>query len=141
MVPALEPSAVGRPWPVRLQPGDDLRQALQAVVMAQGCTAAFVLAGIGSLNVARLRLAGAEEPIVLAGDMELLSLAGTIAADGVHLHMSLADGQGRVVGGHAAAGCLVRTTAEVLVHLLPGWDFRRQPDAGTGYAELVARPR
>ena len=43
--------------------------------------------------------------------------------------------------GHVAAGCVVRTTAEVLLQLLPGWDFAREPDAATGFDELVVRPR
>lgn len=131
----------GLVWPLRLHPGDDLCTALQAAVAAQGMSAAFVLAGVGSLRPAFVRLAGADAALRLDGDVELLSLSGTIAADGVHLHLSVADAAGRVIGGHAAPGCIVRTTAEVLLALLPGWDFRREPDAGTGWAELAIRPR
>ena len=54
--------------------------------------------------------------------------------------MSLADASGRVLGGHVAPGCIVRTTAEVLLQLLPGWDFQREADADTGWAERVIRP-
>ena len=104
-------------------------------------SAAFVLAGVGSLGPACVRLAGADTALRLDGDVELLSLSGTIAANGVHLHLSVADAAGRVIGGHAAPGCIVRTTAEVLLALLPGWDFRREPDVGTGWAELAIRPR
>jgi uncharacterized protein len=139
MVAPAEP-ANSLPWPVRLNPGDDLRLALQAAVAAQGCAAAFVLAGMGSLRGAQLRLAGAEQPIAVAGDVELLSLSGSVGADASHLHMSLAAADGRVLGGHVAPGCIVRTTAEVLLHLLPGWDFRREADAQSGWAELVIRP-
>jgi hypothetical protein len=35
----------------------------------------------------------------------------------------------------------VRTTAEILLALLPEWEFVREPDAATGYDELVARER
>jgi hypothetical protein len=83
----------------------------------------------------------ARRPTDRPGDLELLGLSGTIAAKGVHLHLSVADARGRVIGGHAAPGCIVRTTAEVLLALLPDWDFRREPEAGTGWAELVIRPR
>jgi len=126
-----------KPWPLRLLPGDDLRGALEAAVAAQGCTAAFVLAGIGSLAQTRLRLAGAEAPHVLDGDVEILSLSGSIAANGAHLHMSVADADGRVLGGHVAPGCRVRTTAELLLALLPDDHFIRDLDPATGYAELV----
>ncbi len=136
-----DPAAAGNVWPVRLLPGDDLRLELQAVVAARGLSAAFVLAGIGSLSVAQLRLAGAERPLQLVGDLELLSLAGSIAAEGAHMHMSLADADGRVLGGHVAPGCIVRTTAEVLLQMLPGWEFKCEADPHTGWAELVIRPR
>lgn len=36
--------------------------------------------------------------------------------------------------------CIVRTTAEVLLALLPEWEFAREPDALRGCDELVVRP-
>ena len=120
-------------------PGDDLRKALETVVSSRNCDAAFVLSGIGSLGDAKLRRAGTAQPDELAGPLEILSVAGTIAICGSHLHMSVADAQGRVIGGHVANGCIVRTTAEVLLALLTEWTFSREPDATTGYKELVAR--
>ena len=43
-------------------------------------------------------------------------------------------------GGHVAYGCTVRTTAELLLFLLPEWSFIREMDPATGFAELVVRP-
>lgn len=125
--------------PLRLAPGADLRDALQAALAARGARAAFVVAGIGSLRPARLRLAGAEAASELEGDSEILTLSGTLSPDGPHLHASLADAQGRVVGGHVLPGCIVRTTAELLVAWLDHWAFAREADPMTGYAELVTR--
>lgn len=128
-----------RPLPLRLQPGDDLRRALEAQVVASGVSAAFVVAGIGSLRTAAIRLAGAQNASILDGDMELLTLSGSLGVDGGHLHLSVADAQGRVLGGHAGYGCTVRTTAEILLCLLPDWHFSRAPDAATGWNELAIR--
>ena len=125
---------------LRLTPGQDLRRALECAVYAEGCSAAFVLSGIGSLERAHLRRAGADDAEALHGPLEVLTLAGSIAANGSHLHASLADARGVVQGGHLAYGCLVRTTAEVLLGLLPGLSFRREPDLRTGFAELVVGP-
>ena len=122
---------------MRLPPGADLRAALEAEVAARSHSAGFVLSAVGSLSGARLRLAGAEQPENLRGDLEILTLAGTITGNGSHLHISVADSDGRVMGGHVAHGCIVRTTAEVLLVLLPGWSFSREPDPATGFAELV----
>src|SRR5690349_8423068 len=126
------------PFPLRLQPGDDLRRSLERAAAAQGWDAAFVIAGIGSLGPASIRLAGAEEPTRIDRDLELLALSGTLSGAGgaAHLHMSVADETGRVTGGHVAYGCRVRTTAEVLLVPLPGWHFSREPDARTGFDEL-----
>jgi predicted DNA-binding protein with PD1-like motif len=128
------------PLPLRLMPGDDLRRALEAAVATHGGQAAFVLSGIGSLGTTKLRLAGADLPIDLKGDVEILTLAGSIGTAGSHLHASIADATGRVLGGHVAYGCIVRTTAEVLIALLPGHRFDREADRTTGFEELVVRP-
>ncbi len=133
--------------PLRLTPGQDLRQAIEAAVLGQGCRAAFVLCGIGSLSTAGLRFAGAEQPQRPTGEMEILSLSGSVAVNvaaggarsSSHLHMALSTATGEVLGGHVALGCIVRTTAEVLLALLPEWGFAREPDATTGYDELVVR--
>ena len=123
--------------PLRLHPGDDLRGALEAAVRTAGWDAAFVIAGIGSLVDAQLRLAGAAETVQWPGDSEILTLAGSLSPDGAHLHAALSLPDGRVVGGHVVPGCRVRTTAEVLLLPLPDWRFRRAIDPATGWAELV----
>jgi predicted DNA-binding protein with PD1-like motif len=128
--------------PLRLLPGQDLRSALEARLSEHGSGAGFVLQGIGSLSVAQLRLAGAEQATELLGDLEILTLAGSLAPDGAHLHMSISDAQGRILGGHVSAGCIVRTTAEILLAVLPEHEFSRELDVGgSGFRELVVRPR
>jgi predicted DNA-binding protein with PD1-like motif len=122
--------------PIRLHPGQDLRGALEALLGAHGEQAGFVVTGIGSLSVATLRFAGARTATALHGDLEIISLAGSLSVDGAHLHMAVSDAQGRVTGGHVGPGCIVRTTAEILVSFLPGRRFTRPTDAGTGYPEL-----
>ena len=123
--------------PLRLQPGDDLRRALDAWMAEQQEQAGCVISAVGSLSVAQLRFAGATEATVIRGDLEILSLAGTLSPDGAHLHLAVADSRGAVIGGHLCAGSLVRTTAELVIGLLPEWRFRRELDPATGYAELA----
>jgi len=127
--------------PLRLLPGDDLRRSLEQAAVARGWDAAFVIAGIGSLRPAAIRFAGAPEATVIDADVEMLSLSGSLSRSGAHLHMAVSDAAGQVLGGHVAYGCSVRTTAEVLVVLLPDWHFSREPDARTGFAELLVSPR
>ena len=129
---------------LRLSPGDDLRAALEAtfadLARTHGISAACIVSAVGSLSQAVLRYAARSEGSEIGGPLELLMLSGTLSADGAHLHVSVADGHGEVKGGHLMPGCIVRTTAEVVIALLPGWEFRRELDQATGYNELAARP-
>jgi predicted DNA-binding protein with PD1-like motif len=127
--------------PLRLVPGDDLRGALEAAFASHGAAAGFVLQGIGSLSAVQIRFAGLPHSQELRGDMEILTLAGSLSPDGAHLHISVADAQGHVTGGHLDYGALVRTTAEVLLALLPQHAFSRAPDPSSGFNELVVSPR
>lgn len=136
--PAAAPNAF-RYLPLRLRPGDDLRLALQAALASQGANAAFVVAGIGSLRPTQLRLAGASAALTIDADVELLSLSGSVGVNGCHLHLTVAGPDGAVMGGHVGEGCIVRTTAEILLVLLPDWHFSRELDVATGWAELVIR--
>eukprot|EP01114_Cavostelium_apophysatum_P008542 TRINITY_DN21095_c0_g1_i1.p2 TRINITY_DN21095_c0_g1~~TRINITY_DN21095_c0_g1_i1.p2 ORF type:complete len:140 (-),score=9.59 TRINITY_DN21095_c0_g1_i1:127-546(-) len=126
--------------PVCLRPDQDLRLSLEALLSEHGMDAAFVLQGIGSLSVARIRFAGRSEATELRQDLEIVSLGGSLSPDGAHLHIAVSDADGKLIGGHVAPGCIVRTTAEILVAHLPDHRFGREPDAASGWDELVIRP-
>jgi predicted DNA-binding protein with PD1-like motif len=124
---------------LRLGPGDDLRESLAREARRPGRPPLAVAMGMGSLRGARLRPAAEDAPLLLEGPLELLTLSGTLTRDGVHLHASVADGAGRVRGGHLLAGAPVRTTAELVLLPLEGWRASRRTDPRTGYRELQVR--
>lgn len=107
----------------------------------QSTDSAFVVSGIGSLVEATLRFAGEPTESKIPGPLEVLSVSGSLTPSGAHLHMAVSDAFGRVYGGHAGYGNVVRTTAEVLVALLPEWSLARELDPATGFNELVVRRR
>jgi predicted DNA-binding protein with PD1-like motif len=80
--------------PLRLVPGQDLRRSLELAAHSRGCTAAFVISGIGSLSDVHLRFADATTCEAFLRPTEILTLSGTVAANGSHLHMSLATASG-----------------------------------------------
>ncbi len=127
--------------PLRLPPGADLRQALEAWMGEQQEQAGCLISAVGSLSLAQLRLAGATQATAIHGELEILSLSGTLSPDGAHLHIAVADSSGAVLGGHLCAGSLVRTTAELVIDLLPEWRFSRELDPATGYPELRITPQ
>jgi len=138
-VSVAHPSAL-QTYALRLRPGDDLRQQLTAFVQAHHLLAGTMLTCVGSLTVATLRLANQEGPTVYRGHFEIVSLVGTLSANGSHLHLAVADSTGRTIGGHLLDGCRVYTTAEIVLGELPALEFRRETDPTFGYQELVVRP-
>ena len=127
--------------PVRLLPGADLRRSLEQEASARLGGAGFVVAGIGSLSRVSVRLAAAEEETRMSGPFEIISVSGSLSANGAHLHMSVADASGQVFGGHLCYGNTIRTTAEVLLVAVTGWSLTRGRDPGTGYQELQVERR
>lgn len=125
----------------RLLPGQDLKKELLKYCHDHELEAATMLSGIGSLKTAHLRLASAKEKRHWEGPFEIVSLIGTLSQYGSHLHMSVADSQGQVLGGHLLDGCLIHTTAEVVLLEIPDLKFTREPDPQTGYQELRVTKR
>jgi predicted DNA-binding protein with PD1-like motif len=125
---------------IRLGPGANLKRALADLVADQGLKAAFIATCVGSLTRARLRMpSAAGEPdhvLTLEEPMEILCLSGTLSPDGPHLHIALSRRDGQAVGGHLLDGCLVHTTAELVIGELTDLAFRRPVDPETGYREL-----
>ena len=106
----------------RLTPGQDLKKSLLSYAKGAKLEAACVVTCVGSLSKVSLRLAnadggkrGSNETVSLEERFEIVSLAGTVSRHGCHLHMSLSDYQGNVVGGHVLDGCVVFTTAEMVL--------------------------
>lgn len=123
--------------PLRLLPGQDLKTELEHFVRARCIGAAFVITCVGSLQQSAIRLADQHETQILEGKREIVSLTGTLSPDGAHLHIALSDAHGHTLGGHVMQGCLIYTTAEIILGEASGYIFRRLPDAATGYNELV----
>lgn len=125
---------------VRLAPGADLKQALLDYCIERQVEAACIISCVGSLHGALIRLAGAGGGTAIGGKLEILSLSGTLSRHGCHLHIALADCEGKVTGGHVLEGCRVHTTAELVLGLVPGAVFKREYDPATGYKELRIDP-
>ena len=102
---------------LKLGPGSDLRRSLEQLAIEQGA-AGFVLGVVGNLSRASFQCAGRSGPTILEGDLEIITLQGTVAPDGVHLHLSLSDSDCQVWGGHLEPGTLVLKGADLLVGFL-----------------------
>lgn len=120
---------------LRLKPDQDLRQSLTSFVEDQNIKAGFILTAIGSLKQATIRFANQNISTVLNDKFEIISLNGTLATTGVHLHIAIADNQGKILGGHLDNNCLIYTTAEIVIGTSEEFSFMRIIDEQTGYKD------
>ena len=127
------------PKALRLKPNDDLRAALLAYCTEEEVEAAYVLTCVGSLKQAVIRFADAPDGTVLEQKLEILTLSGTLSRYGAHLHITVADAHGHVLGGRLLGESLVYTTAELVLGFVSDTAFRRKLDPATGYTELDLR--
>ncbi|XP_056151089.1 bifunctional protein GlmU-like [Lampris incognitus] len=132
-----------RVYAVRLGPGQELLTSLVAFVEERGLRAPFIVTCVGSVTKATLRLANASaentnQVIRLSERMEIVSLVGTLNKE-AHLHICLADKDGRTVGGHVLGDLEVFTTAEVVVGEATDLQFTREMDPSTGFPELLVQ--
>lgn len=125
---------------LRLKPNEDLKQTLKIFALQENIKAGFILTAIGSLKVATIRFANQDISTVLSEKFEILSLNGTIATTGVHLHIAISDKQGKTIGGHLDDGCIIYTTAEIVIGISEEYAFVRTLDQQTGYKELEIIP-
>ena len=112
----------------RLHRGDDLYENIQRYADAHHIAAGVVLSAVGCVYRWELRDASGV-------DVQ----SGTEAESGCHLHISLSREDLSVLGGHLRPGCLVNTTAEIVLAELPDTVFTRERDEATGYEELAIR--
>jgi predicted DNA-binding protein with PD1-like motif len=146
---------------IRLHPGQDLESELVEFVRRNKFRACTVVSCVGSVQGATLRLANAtalnrNEVMTREERFEIVSLVGTLECDGLnevskHLHISLADKDGRVWGGHVISGVdsspadgrtstlPIFTTAEVTIIVHSNLIFTREHDPATGFPELCVK--
>lgn len=126
---------------LRLKPDQDLKESLKNFVVEQDIKAGFVLTAIGSLKQATIRFANQSSSTVLIDKFEIISLNGTLAIEGIHLHISIADQSGKMLGGHLDNGCIIYTTAEIVIGTSNEFNFSRIIDQQTNYKELEIVPK
>jgi uncharacterized protein len=125
----------------RLRPHEDLKNAVLKFAQANGISAGIILTCVGSLEQYHLRFADQKSGQMEKGFYEIVSLTGTFSEQECHFHLSIADGTGKVIGGHVLQQNLIYTTAEIAVAHLTDKAFHREPDDPYGFHELVIKEK
>ena len=102
---------------LHLDAGSDVRRSLEQLAARENASG-FVLSVVGNLSQASFACPGRTTPTVLSGELEIITLQGTVSPSGVHLHLSFSDGDCQVWGGHLEHGSLVLKGADLLVGFL-----------------------
>ncbi len=126
---------------IRLKPDQDLKASLRSFVQQNNIQSGFILTAVGSLKRANIRFASQDSCQVLDERFEIVSLVGTLSIHGIHLHISLSDQDGKTIGGHLVDGCLIYTTAEIVIGTSEDFIFLRTVDETTGYKELEIKSK
>src|SRR6202021_1847832 len=91
----------------------------------------------GRFTPGSIRYANQPEAHIHTGHFEIVSITGTVEEGGEHVHLSIATGQGTMIGGHLMTGCKIYTTSEVTLAELVSVRFARETDKeGSGWDEL-----
>jgi len=125
----------------RLKPKQDLFKEIESFINEKGIEAGSILACVGSLTTATLRLANSVTYDTFKGPFEIVSLTGTVSTHGSHLHISISDGDGPTIGGDLVEGCLIYTTAEIVILDFPEIVYKREPCEASGHSELVIKKK
>lgn len=121
----------------RLKSGQDLFDSIEAFVKEKHIEAGCILSGVGSLTHATIRLANREFNSEYEGHFEIVSITGTVSIYGSHMHISVADGDGKTIGGHFESGCKIYTTAEIVIAAFHDVVYKREFAEDSGYDELT----
>lgn len=122
----------------RLTQGSDLKKEIEEYVVKHKISG-VILCSVGCLNKLTIRLADGKSILEKDGRFEIVSITGTLSEDGVHIHISVSDEAGNTIGGHLKDGCIVNTTAEVVIKVFEDIKLKREVDENTGYDELVVK--
>ena len=122
----------------RLTKGSDLKKEIEEYSVKNKLSG-VILCAVGSLDKLTIRLADSTTILEKVGHFEIVSATGTLTEDGVHIHISVADELGNTIGGHLKDGCIVNTTAEIVLNTFDNIKLKRQYDETTGYEELVIK--
>ena len=120
----------------RLKPGQDLKVEIQNFVVKNNIKAGWIGTCVGSLTKYNMRFANQSVADSLEGYFEILNLSGTVSVNGLHLHICVSDDLGKTKGGHLMDGCIIYTTAEIVIMSSDDFEFNRKEDELTKWKEL-----
>lgn len=121
---------------IRLHRGDDINIELKRYVRENHIVAAVIVSCVGCVSKASIRDAGGVKIHSMEEPLEIVSITGTLSKYRTHIHISFSRENLSTIGGHLVNGCIVNTTAEIVLLECDNVVFQKTWDETTGYHEL-----
>jgi len=125
---------------IRLRSGQYLKEEIEKLAKEKDIKAGVLLSIVGGLENAKLRMAGSEPDNQIVkewdGPFEIIAGTGTISKNGCHIHITLSDKEGNVIGGHLKDECRVKYTVEIVIGIFDDVVYKRELDEKTRFNEL-----
>jgi hypothetical protein len=121
----------------RLKYGEDILLEIKNYLEINNIKSAVILSAVGCVTKAKIRDASGITIKEIKENMEIVSIMGTLSKNRCHLHISFSREDLSTIGGHLVEGCLVNTTAEIVILELNNFEFSSKFDEKTGYDELL----
>lgn len=151
-------TTIGRTLLVRLAPGEDVFEGLRAVCERHALRSGRIATMIGSLRSASLVCVTPDpanpgrvvylEPRTVDGPLELITVQGVFGPDdtgavSIHLHAQVAGEDLHPLAGHLAdtGKNRILATAEIVIDVFDGVEFRRSLDEETGFVLFKIFPK
>lgn len=125
----------------RLLPRQDLRKEIENLAKEHSVKAGCVISLVGNLTKVVLRMADGKTVKEWNGSYEIVSVTGTISPEESHIHISVSDQEGNVVGGHLKVGTIVGVTTELVILAFDDVEYSREFEESTGYEMLVVKTK
>jgi predicted DNA-binding protein with PD1-like motif len=122
---------------VRLRRGEDLLLSIKQLCREKEIAAGVLLSAVGCISKGRIRDASGVTIREVGDHCEIVSLNGTVSQERCHLHIALSKENLSTIGGHLCPGCIINTTCELVIGVLPGIRYGVEQDEETGYDELI----
>ena len=123
-------SPISRMIMIRVDPGEDLLDALQRAVADHGVQNGVFVSGAGSIRRYHFHVVSSTdlppENAFVKGDgaFDIVAITGALPAGRVHAHITFTD-DASTLGGHLEPGCEVLTFAMVALAETPAQDLSK----------------
>ena len=110
---------------LKLFKDSDLLKSLQNIASNEN-SYGYVLSIVGNLSMACIKCPGDKEASNFKGELEIISLSGTLSEQKCHLHLSFSNSDCETFSGHLMEDTFILGRADILIGLMDSNDYETE---------------